>query len=118
MLVRVKLSNLLRSWVRSSITGVLLLSLAFTGVSFTEDAPRKVIARTNPVVPELARKMHLSGKVKVEVAVNPAGAVTSAKMVGGNPVFESNAIDAVKQWKFEPADKATKTVIALEFTDQ
>jgi TonB family protein len=64
----------------------------------------------------MAKKMHLHGKVKMEVVVSPRGSVTSATMVGGNPVFEKSAVDAVKQWKFEAADKETKTVVVLEFT--
>lgn len=76
---------------------------------------RKIVARTAPDYPELARKMHLSGKVKLEVVVSAAGAVASAQLVGGNPVFEKSALDAVKQWKFESAKKETKEVVVLQF---
>ena len=98
---------------------VVVLGLIFIAItSSAQDAARKVTARTSPSYPELAKKMHLSGKVKVEVSINPAGSVISAKLVGGNPVFESSAVEAVKQWKFEPAATVTKTVIVLEFADQ
>ena len=98
---------------------LVVLGLIFVAVtSSAQDAARKVTARTSPSYPELAKKMHLTGRVKVEVSINPAGSVTSAKLVGGNPVFESSAIEAVKQWKFEAAASATKTVIVLEFADQ
>lgn len=83
-----------------------------------DDTTRPVIARTAPRYPELAKKMHLSGKVRVEVVINAAGAVVSAKLVGGNPVFEVSAIDAVKQWKFEPTQTTTKGVVVLEFAEQ
>jgi TonB family protein len=62
--------------------------------------------------------MRLTGKVKVEVMVSPKGGVTSARLVGGNPVFEKSALDAVKQWRFEPGDQETKVAIVLEFTSQ
>jgi len=87
------------------------------GVSDAQDVERKVIARTAPVYPELAKKMHLSGKVKIEVIVNASGGVASAKVVGGNPVFETSAIDAIKQWKFEPAATSTKGLVVLEFAE-
>jgi len=87
------------------------------GLSGAQESSRKVIARTAPSYPELAKKMHLSGKVKLEVVISPAGSVTSAKLVGGNPVFESNALEAVKQWKFESAAGVTKSVITLEFVE-
>ena len=83
-----------------------------------QESSRHVVSRAAPVYPELAKKMHLAGKVKVEVEVNPAGAVTSAKMVGGNPVFETSAINAVRQWRFEPSQSASKGVITLEFAEQ
>lgn len=97
---------------------VLLLSLALGGFALGQDTNRKVIARTAPAYPELAKRMHLSGKVKLEVVVTPAGSVKSVKLVGGNPVFEQSAADAVKQWKFEPADKEAKALILLEFAEQ
>jgi TonB family protein len=95
-----------------------LFSVCFLESAVAQDLSRKVIAKTVPSVPELAKKMHLSGKVKVEVVINSAGAVTAAKLVGGNPVFERNAVDSVKQWKFEPTQKETKAVILVEFADQ
>jgi len=87
-------------------------------VSYAQEPSRKVIARTVPSYPELAKKMHLSGKVKVEVVINPAGTVTSAKLVGGNPVFETSAVDAVKQWRFEAAAAASKVIVVLEFAGE
>jgi len=83
-----------------------------------QETSRKVTARTSPNYPEMARKMHLHGRVKVEAVISPHGSVISATMVGGNPVFERSAIDAVKQWKFEPAEKETKTVVVVEFAGQ
>jgi TonB family protein len=96
---------------------VLLVCLFCVGVSNAQESSRKAIAKTTPVCPELAKKLHLTGKVKVEVVVSAHGSVTSARLVGGNPVFERSAIDAVKQWKFEPAEQETKVVIVLEYTN-
>jgi TonB family protein len=89
-----------------------------SGVTLGQDLNRKVIAQTAPSYPELAKRMHLSGKVKLEVVITPAGSVKSAKLVGGNPVFEQSALDAVKQWKFAAVEKETKALILLEFAKQ
>jgi TonB family protein len=118
MLVQEKCSRLLMARARSLCAAVLLLSLVLVGISLTQETSRKVIARTAPSYPDLARKMHLSGKGKVEVVINPAGSVTAAKFVGGNPVFEASAVETVKQWKFQTAAETTKTVIVLEFGAQ
>jgi TonB family protein len=111
------LLNLKRA-ARCMAPWVLVLSLVLAGVVLGQDSNRKVIARTAPTYPELARRMHLSGKVKLELVVLPAGAVKSAKLVGGNPVFERNAVEAAKQWRFEAAAKETKETILLEFVEQ
>jgi TonB family protein len=97
---------------------ILLCSLILVCSTGAQESGRKVTARTAPSYPELARRMHLTGKVKLEVVVTAAGSVSSAKLVGGNPVFERSAIDAVKQWKFEAAPKETKSLVVLEFADQ
>jgi len=118
MPLRERLNRLLSRWAILRGAAILLLGLVLVGLCVAQDASRKVIARTSPSYPELAKKLHLSGKVKVEVVINPAGAVVSAKLVGGNPVFESSAVEAVKQWKFETAASTTKSVILLEFAEQ
>lgn len=116
--MREKLRRVAPGWPLPVQGIALLLSLVLVATSFAQEPSRKVIARTAPNYPELAKKMHLSGKVKVEVVVNPAGAVTSAKMTGGNPVFETSAIEAIKQWKFESAQTTSKTVVVMEFARQ
>src|SRR5689334_1370005 len=103
MFVRESASRFLQRCAYASCVAVLGFSFAFVGISSSHESSRKVIARTTPTYPELAKKMHLNGKVKVEVTINAAGAVTSAKLIGGNPVFETSSVDAVKQWKFEPS---------------
>ncbi len=102
---------------RCAAFGLLLLSLVLGGLVLGQDLKRKVIARTAPSYPELARRMHLSGKVKLELVITPAGLVKSAKLLGGSPVFEKSAIEAVKQWRFEAAERETKAVILLELAE-
>jgi len=107
----------LTRWFRRAASFT-LLTVFFAALCTGQDDTRKVIARTAPTYPDLARRMRLSGKVKIEVTVTPAGTVKAAKMVGGNPVFEQNALTAVKQWKFEPASKESKVAVLLEFAEQ
>ncbi len=99
----------------------LLLALfvfCFLETGAAQEASRKVIAKTVPNYPELAKRMHVTGKVRLEVVIAASGAVKTASLVGGSPVFEKSAIEAVKQWRFEPAQKDTKAIIVLEFADQ
>ncbi|MGA8762366.1 MAG: energy transducer TonB [Candidatus Sulfotelmatobacter sp.] len=94
---------------------VLCLVWLFAHALLAQEPSRKVISRTLPSVPALARKMHLTGKVKLELIIAPGGVVTAARLVGGSPVYEQSAIEAVKQWKFERAVKETKQVIVFDF---
>jgi len=104
--------------------GVLFLILAVTLASPLADAQsstvassseRKVAARVAPVYPELAKKMHIHGVVKVEAIVRPNGSVKSTRVVGGNPVLVEAAQDAVARWKFEPSQSETTEVVQLTF---
>ena len=90
----------------------------FTGNS-TAQAPdhadRKVVDKIAPVYPELAKRMHIAGVVKLEVVVRANGIVRSTKVVGGNPVLIQSATDAVRKWKFETASEETTGVVELTF---
>ncbi len=112
-----KLNGIVPSGALSLVVAVLLALLCLQ-VLWAQEVTRKAISKTAPSYPELAKKMHASGKVKVEAVIAPGGSVTSAKVVGGSPVFEKCAVDAVKLWKFESAPRETKAIIVLDFTDQ
>ena len=81
-------------------------------------ADRKVSTRVAPVYPELAKKMHIHGAVRVEAIVRPNGTVKSTRVLGGNPVLVDAAQDAVTKWKFEPAQGETTEVVQLAFEAQ
>jgi TonB family protein len=76
---------------------------------------RKVQSRVAPVYPDLARKLHLRGVVKLIVVIAPDGQVKSTEVIGGNPVLTQAAIDAVRKWKYEPAPQQTHGIVELRF---
>jgi TonB family protein len=84
---------------------------------FGEDAEisRKVKSRVTPLYPEIARRMNISGVVKLVVVVAPNGVVKSTKVMGGHPLLVSAAEDAVKKWKFEPAAQEDSGVVEFTF---
>ncbi len=81
-------------------------------------AERKVVSRIAPNYPELAKKMHTHGAVRVEAVVRPNGSVKSTRLLGGNPVLVDAALDAVNKWKFESARGETVEVVELVFEAQ
>jgi TonB family protein len=70
----------------------------------------------SPVYPDLARRLQMSGVVKLSATVAPDGSVKSTKPVGGNPVLIKAAQDAVTTWKYAPAPDETRELIELRFS--
>jgi TonB family protein len=82
------------------------------------DIYRRAKVRVQPVYPDLARKMEISGVVKIEITVAPNGAVKDARVVGGHPVLAGAALDAAKKWRFEPSSAESSGVIEFKFDSQ
>jgi TonB family protein len=80
-----------------------------------DQAGRKVVNRIAPVYPDLAKRMHVSGVVKLEVVIRADGNVKSAKALGGSPVLIGSATDAVRKWKFETRSEESVEVVEVEF---
>jgi protein TonB len=69
-----------------------------------------------PVYPPLALKMGMQGDVTLKIIVDPEGNVSRAEIVGSSGAeFDQEALKAVKQSRFEPAQKDGQNV-AAEFT--
>ncbi len=103
---------------------VLLIVTAFAVVGGaaglrSQETPSEIVRRAKvkvqPVYPDLARKMNLTGTVKVSVTVAPNGTVKDAKVLGGHPVLATAALDAVKKWRFEPASVESSGVVDFKF---
>lgn len=90
-------------------------SLAFTQQTTVEEGKRKVKTKVLPNTPELARRMSITGKVKIEVVIASDGRVKSSRALGGHPVLVQACQDAVKEWKFEPAPEETTQVVEFDF---
>jgi len=90
-------------------------SLAFAQQATVEEGKRKVKTRVLPNVPELARRMNITGKVKIELVIAPDGHVKTSRALGGHPVLVQSCLDAVKDWKFESAPEETTQLVEFDF---
>jgi TonB family protein len=84
--------------------------------------PRK-IQDARPVYPQEARDAGVQGVVIVEVRVEPDGRVGSARVLRSIPLLDQAALDAVRQWEFEPtllngAPVAVVMTVTIQFTAQ
>ena len=105
-----------RWWLIGNLL-LLLLGVALVApAAFTQDSGRKIKSKVDPTYPPLAKQMRITGTVKVEVVITPAGTVKSTKVLGGHPLLAAAAEDAVKKWKFEPGSGETTEVIPFNFT--
>ncbi len=75
------------------------------GFEIYEVAP-EVITLVRPVYPEYARKNHITGRVVLDVEVYKDGKVGNItvheSLLSGPYGLDQAAIDAVKQWSFQP----------------
>jgi TonB family protein len=65
-----------------------------------------------PKYPETVAGAAIDGRVIVEVDINADGVPTAVDVVASQPqgVFDAATVEAVKQWRFEPARKHGKAV--------
>jgi TonB family protein len=80
-----------------------------------EELTRKVKTKIAPVYPDLARRMSITGIVKLQVTVATSGQVKNAKLVGGHPVLANAALEAIKKWRFEASNEETTGVVEFRF---
>ncbi|MGE5055693.1 MAG: energy transducer TonB [Acidobacteriota bacterium] len=100
------------------LTVAMILTASLAGAqdnSASTPSDRKVATRVAPVYPELAKKMHIHGVVRVEAIVRPNGSVKNTRVLGGSPVLVDAAADAVAKWKFVASQGETTEVVQLVF---
>lgn len=64
--------------------------------------PAMLIHRVEPVYPALARQIGRGGRVELHAIIATDGSITSLEVVGGDPLFYSSALAAVRQWRYTP----------------
>jgi TonB family protein len=76
---------------------------------------RAIKSRVAPVYPELAKRMKITGTVKIEATVDAGGKVTAVKTMNGNHALATAAEDAVRKWKFATGDGEAKVNVEVSF---
>ena len=105
-----------RKIAAAAAVAVLLASAsAFSQTGSTDETRRKIKSKTTPSYPELARRMNVSGKVKIEIVIAPDGRVKSTRVVGGHPLLVQTCQDALKEWKFVSSSEETTQIVEFEF---
>ncbi|HEX6467224.1 MAG TPA: M56 family metallopeptidase, partial [Terriglobales bacterium] len=73
--------------------------------------PPKVISKVNPTYPEAAKKAKQKGNVQLALIIGADGSVENVRVEKSvSPDLDKSAIDAVRQWTWEPALKDGRPV--------
>jgi TonB family protein len=96
-------------------SAIFAAALSLTAPRMSAQESRKALASPTPVYPEVARRLHLAGTVKVQVVIGANGQIKEVKVVGGHPVLVSAVEETLKNWKYAPASGETTTQLQFNF---
>jgi TonB family protein len=70
----------------------------------------RLISSVSPTYPSIARSQRLAGDVKLDALIDVTGRVSKMAVISGPPLLRDSAMDALHQWKYEPAQLDGKPV--------
>jgi TonB family protein len=94
---------------------IALFAFGICSVRISGQEERKRLSSPQPQYPELARRMNLSGSVKVEIVIDANGEIRESRVLGGHPLLAEAALKALRDWKFSRANSETRLQIEFKF---
>ena len=108
--------------MRCFLVLLLLCSCAYGPGALSQEASaegaRKVVQKIVPTYPAVAKRMNLSGTVKVLAVVAPDGSVKKVEPLGGSPLLLQAAEEAISRWKYAPASAESREPVEMRFNPQ
>jgi TonB family protein len=96
------------SLLRALLVAALLISTATHAAD--DISSRKLKSKVAPSYPELAKKLGITGLVRLEVVVSADGTVKTVTVKGGNPVLAEAAEKALHKWRYVAGEQETIAV--------
>jgi protein TonB len=62
----------------------------------------KMIRQVQPIYPQIAKTAHVQGTVILHAVIAKDGSVSELQYISGPPLLMKNAMDAVREWKYQP----------------
>ncbi len=62
----------------------------------------KLVRQPHPVYPPLAKQARISGVVKLSAIISKDGTIQKLEVISGHPLLVPAALEAVKQWVYQP----------------
>ncbi len=81
----------------------------------------RLVSQPKPVYPPLARVARIQGTVRLEAIISKDGTIESLKVTSGHPWLTQAALEAVRQWRYQPTilngePVEVSTTIEVNFT--
>src|SRR6478735_7029779 len=94
-----------------SLSLIITPAVAFQNVGISDSGPSKrLVKMTKPVYPPAAKAAGIQGPVQLEAVVAKDGTVKKIRSASGRPELIPAAVDAVKEWIYEPVLKEGQPV--------
>ena len=62
----------------------------------------RILNRVQPMYPPLARQTRISGTVRLHAIISKDGKIQQLEVMSGHPLLQQAALDAVRQWRYQP----------------
>jgi protein TonB len=62
----------------------------------------RILNRVQPLYPPLARQTRISGTVRLHAIISKDGSIQQLEVISGHPLLQQAALDAVRQWRYQP----------------
>ena len=93
-----------------------VLALVFAlGIPARAADDRAIKSKVQPTYPELAKRMKITGIVRMEATVDAEGKVTAVKTVSGSRALSAAAEEAVSKWKYAPGVGPSTVEVEVTF---
>jgi TonB family protein len=96
------------------------MSWAASGGQNSPAGPLRKIVDVPATYPDAARPARVMGVVILEITVQPDGTVSNARVLRSIPLFDAAALEAVRQWRYEPTGlpNAVNLTVTVNFAPQ
>jgi protein TonB len=62
----------------------------------------KMVRQVQPIYPQIAKTAHVQGTVILHAVIAKDGSVSELQYISGPPLLMKSAMDAVREWKYQP----------------
>lgn len=122
--------------MKRHLVAPLLFLITITTLAASQAVPQRVrvsedilqglmLKKVSPIYPPLAKQARIQGTVVLKVLISKSGDVENLQLISGHPMLAPAAIEAVKQWKYqpyllngEPIEVETKVTVNFTLADK